>query len=93
MSNKELVNFVFAGGPSDGKMEMGDEVLSVQDGVDLYQSFDDISSLAWGWGEVGTSLTLRVNRGGEELDVEITRGVIKGLGVRLDEFKGEDPGK
>jgi C-terminal processing protease CtpA/Prc len=85
--DKVLVNFVYAGGPSDGKLEEGDEILSVQDGDDLYQGFDAITHHPWGWGEVGTSLTLRVNRAGEEMDVEITRGVIKGRGVRLEEFK------
>lgn len=85
--DKVLVNFVYAGGPSDGKLEEGDEILSVQDGDDRYQGFDAITHHPWGWGEVGTSLTLRVNRGGEELDVEITRRVIKGLGVRLEEIK------
>ncbi len=85
--DKVMVTQVYSGGPSAGKLEVGDEIISVQDGDDLYQGFDAIVHHPWGWGEVGTSLTLRVNRAGEEMDVEITRGVIKEFGMRLEEFK------
>jgi predicted ester cyclase len=84
---KVLVNFVYPKGPSAGKLEVGDEVIYVQDGEVLLEGFDEMKDTAWGWGKTGSILKLGVLRQGEEIEVEITRGIVEGLKMPLDEFR------
>ncbi len=85
--DKVVVNHVHDGGPSEGKLEVGDEILSVRDGNEKWETFDAIRENPWGRGKLDSTLQLRVRRQGKEVDVEITRGLVEGLQVPLKEFK------
>lgn len=85
--DKVVVTYVYSEGPSAGKLEVGDEILFVQDGETKLKTFEEIRDIPWGWGKIDASLMLRVRRGDEEIEVEITRGIIEGLKMSLEEFK------
>ncbi len=85
--DKVVVNHVYSEGPSAGKLEVGDEILFVQDGDSRLETFEEIRDIPWGWGKVDSPFMLRVQRGEEEIEVEITRGIIEGLKMSLEEFK------
>ena len=82
-----VVNYVYDRGPSAGKLEVGDEILFVQDGTEIYETFEDIKDVPWGWGKIDSVLHLRVRRQGNEVDVEVTRGLVEGLQLPLEEFR------
>jgi len=84
---KVIVTHVFSEGPSAGKLEVGDEILSVQDGDKKLETFNEIKETAWGWGKIDTPLDLLVRRGSEEIEIEINRGLIEGLRLSLKDFK------
>lgn len=84
---KVVVTHVYTEGPSAGNLEVGDEILSLQDGDNKLETFDEIKDSAWGWGKIGSSLKLRVRRGTDEIEVEIKRSIIDGLKMSLEEFK------
>lgn len=85
--DKVMVTYVYPEGPSAGKLQVGDEILSVQDGENFLETFDEIKDTTWGWGKVGSILKLGVRRNGDEFEVEIARGIIEGLRMSLDEYK------
>lgn len=84
---KVLVSYVYSEGPSAGKLEVGDEILSVQDDTGKWDTFEEIKETAWGWGKIDSTIKLRVRRSGEEIEVEVTRGLIEGLRMPLEDFK------
>ena len=85
--DKFVVNYVHDGGPSAGKLEVGDELLSIREGDEKWETFEEIKENPWGWGKLDSTLQLRVRRQGDEIDVEITRGLVEGLQVPLKDFR------
>jgi hypothetical protein len=78
LGEKFILNEIAPGGPADGKMKLGDELLSAQDGQQIWESFDDLRYSTWPRGIVGTPVTVRVRRDGEIVDIKLERGLIPG---------------
>jgi len=85
--DKVLVNYVFSDGPSAGKLQVGDQIVSVRNGDQFLETFKEITTTPWGWGGLGSKLTLGVIRAGEKIEVEITRGIVDGLKMALADLK------
>jgi predicted ester cyclase len=66
------------GGPADGKLFVGDELMQVQDEQRVWETFDELRASVWAWGAIGSPLTVRVRRKGQMVDVELERGLIQG---------------
>lgn len=95
-----LVNQVFEGGPADvSGMKVGDYIVGI-DGKTFEEMGGYLNVVYYIRGEVGTSVTVTVLRGGERLDLTMTRAIItessvsyyltdEGYGyVQITSFKG-----
>jgi len=80
---KVTVRGVHPGGPADGRLMAGDEILRVSEGQRTWETFDELTRSPWGPGAVGTSLTLWVRRGEEEHEITVVRGLIPGREMPL----------
>jgi predicted SnoaL-like aldol condensation-catalyzing enzyme len=80
---------VAPGGPADGKLRLGDELLSVKDRQRTWEDFDDLKIGVWARGVVGTPVTLCVRRDGETVDIFLELGLIPGwtLSVHKELFQ------
>jgi predicted SnoaL-like aldol condensation-catalyzing enzyme len=74
-----VVGAVAPGGPSEGVLQLGDVILSVQDGEYIWDTYTQLRKMDWGPGCLGTSVHLKVQRGVQELEFDITRGMIQGF--------------
>jgi predicted ester cyclase len=96
-SGKIMITEVFSNGPSDGKLQVGDEILSVEDEQKVYDTFDKLRYGAWGGGILGSARRLRVLRDGKHVDAEISLGIIEPLPAQqtIADFKQmlEDPSR
>ncbi len=70
------VRAVASGGPADGRLMVGDEIVRVFDGERTRQTYEELRQPIWGRGVVGTPLTVWVRRDGEEREIILTRGVV-----------------
>jgi hypothetical protein len=67
------------GGPAEGKLMVGDEILRVSDGERTWETFDELRQPAWGQGVLGTSLTIWVRREEAEHEITLVRGMVPGF--------------
>lgn len=73
------VQVVNPGGPAEGKLRVGDEILRVSDGERTWETFDELRNSTWGPGTLGGSLTLWVRREGVEHEISLERGLMPGF--------------
>ena len=76
---KVTVQAVNPGGPADGRLMVGDEILRVSDGERTWETFDELHQSAWGHGVLGTSITMWVRREGVEHEITLVRGLVQGF--------------
>jgi hypothetical protein len=76
---KVTVQLVHPGGPAEGKLMVGDEILRVSDGERSWETFDELRQPAWGQGVLGTSLTMWVRREEVEHEITLVRGLVPGF--------------
>jgi C-terminal processing protease CtpA/Prc len=72
-----LVKDVSPEGPSAGLLQPGDEIVHVSDAGRSWSSYSELKSMSWGQGKQGTRLTVTVRRGGQLVEIPITRGLVK----------------
>ena len=54
---------VVPGGPADGKLKPGDEILLAYDGDNTWKTYEELrQGGVWGQGEIGTCITVKVRR-------------------------------
>jgi predicted SnoaL-like aldol condensation-catalyzing enzyme len=85
--DKIVLAEVAPGSPADGNLQAGDVLLRVEDGAQVTDTYDQLKQALWGQGKIGTSLKIKVSRGGEELDFEVERGLIPGFDVPIITYK------
>ena len=76
---KVTIQMVVPGGPCDGKLMVGDELLRVSDGDRTWETFDELRDSGWGHGPLDTAFTVWVRRAGEGHEITLTRGLIQGV--------------
>lgn len=83
--NKHAISAITPGSPAEGKLQVGDELLWVEDVRQRWATYEDISKGLQIYH--GSQLRLGVRRGEEILELELTRGPIKGFDVDNDQAK------
>jgi hypothetical protein len=78
---KVTVQVVDPGGPAEGKLMVGDEILRVSDGERTWETFDELRQPTWGQGVLGTSLTMWVRREEVEHEISLARGLVPGFEI------------
>jgi hypothetical protein len=81
---KHILNFVFPGSPADGKLQVGDELLWVEDEHQRWASYEEISQ-----GIQGAKYKVGVRRGDQTLEYELARDLFKGFDTPTDQAKSE----
>ncbi len=82
--DKIVVTAIVPGSPADGKLEVGDEILMAKDDTHTWEGYQTLKNSPWGWGEIGTQVTVRVKRGEQTLDIPVTRGLVPGSEIPYD---------
>jgi predicted ester cyclase len=82
--NKHIISEVIPGSPVDGKLQVGDELLWVEDEHQRWSTYDEIEQ-----GIQGRNYKVGVRRGNQTLEVEITRGLVKGFDTDTDQAKSD----
>ena len=76
---KVTIQSVYQGGPAEGKLMVGDEILRVVDGEHTWSTFEELRQGLWGQGVLGSSLTVWVRRGKAEKEITVVRGLVQGF--------------
>jgi hypothetical protein len=77
--DKVIIQMVKAGGPADGKLMVGDEILRAVDGERTWKTFEELRHGIWGQGVIGSSLTVWVRREKAEKEIKLVRGLVQGF--------------
>ena len=72
------------GSPSEGKIEVGDELLWVEDEHRRWATYEEIEQ-----GIRGNKYKVGVRRGNQTLEYELTKGLFKGFDTHTDQAKSE----
>jgi C-terminal processing protease CtpA/Prc len=76
--NKVVVQEVYKGGPAEGKLMVGDEIIRVYDGEHSWNTYEELRHGGlWGQGIIGTPLTVWVRRDNAEHELHLTRGLCR----------------
>jgi predicted ester cyclase len=82
--NKHIINLIVPGSPAEGKLLAGDELLWVEDDNHRWASYDEIEQ-----GLQGKSYKAGIRRGDQDLEVELSRDLVKGLDTHNEQAKSE----
>ena len=82
--NKHIINMVIPGSPVDGKLQVGDELLWVEDEHQRWTTYEEIEQ-----GIQGCKYKMGIRRGNQPLEYELTRGLIDGFDTHTDQAKSE----
>ncbi len=85
--DKHIVNFVIPGSPAEGKLQVGDELLWVEDERQRWATYEGISEGLRC--HRGSSLKVSVRRDQQTLEVELIRSLIQGFDTDNDQAKSE----
>jgi len=85
--SKQIVHAIITGGPAEGKLRAGDELLWVEDEHQRWETYEDISEGLRC--HRGSALRAGVRRDEQTLEVELTRGLVPGVDTRNDRAKAE----
>ncbi len=86
-TGKFLVKVVTPGGPADGKLRAGDQIIAAKDEHVSLTTFEQLRDYRIGPGTPGTPVIFQVMRDGQPLEVVILRGLIPGYEIIFDEVK------
>jgi predicted SnoaL-like aldol condensation-catalyzing enzyme len=84
-----LVNQVAPHAPASGKLFKGDEILTVRDGNKTWQGFEQLSEGMWGFGAIGTIITITLQREGQNQEVTIQRGLVQDFDMTVADYAGD----
>ncbi|MBN2044923.1 MAG: ester cyclase [Anaerolineales bacterium] len=82
--NKHILNYVFPGSPADGELQVGDELLWVEDQYQRWSSFEGIKQ-----GLQGRKYKLGILRGDQTHEYELTRDLFNGFDTPTDQAKSD----
>jgi len=85
--SKHIIAAIPSGSPVEGKLQAGDELLWVEDERQRWATYEDISQGLQRFR--GSRLKAGVRRGEQTLEVELTRGLIRGFDTDNDQAKSE----
>lgn len=82
-----VLSMVNPKGPSAGVLKPEDEILRVADGREVWEGPEQIKNGIWGPGLEGSTVEVRIRRGGETLDLKLKRGLIEGYSIGIAEVR------
>jgi predicted ester cyclase len=82
--NQHIINLVIPGSPAEGKLQMGDELLWVEDERQRWSTYEEIEQ-----GLQGYKYKVGVRRGNQTLEYTLTKDLIKGIDTHTDQAKME----
>jgi len=82
--NKHIIDMVIPGSPVDGKLQVGDELLWVEDEHQRWATYEEIEQ-----GIQGNKYKVGVRRGNQTLEYELFRDLIRGFDTHTDQAKSE----
>jgi predicted ester cyclase len=85
--NKHIISAIIPGSSAEGKLQVGDELLWVEDERQRWDTFEDISQGIQRYR--GSRLKVGVRRDQQTLELEMTRGLIRGYDTDNDQAKSE----
>ncbi|MFC2079313.1 ester cyclase [Candidatus Bipolaricaulota bacterium] len=85
--DKHIINAITPGGPAEGKLQVGDELLWAEDERQRWATYEDISQGVQSYR--GSKLKVCVRRGKQTLEYELTQGLIRGFDTDNDRAKSE----
>jgi ketosteroid isomerase-like protein len=85
--NKHIITAITPGSPAERKLQVGDELLWVEDERQRWATYEDISQGIRR--HRGSRLKVGVRRGQETLEVELTRGLVRGFDTDNDRAKSD----
>jgi len=84
---KCVVTYVASKGPSDGHLETDDEILSIEDDTNSWNTYAEVREGLWGHGLIGSEVRFKVLRKGKTVEAVLSRGLIEGFDLSYDYFK------
>jgi ketosteroid isomerase-like protein len=84
---KHIISAILPGGPAEDALQVGDELLWVEDEHRRWDTYDDISQGLRR--HQGKKVKLGLRRGQQNLEVELPRGLIQGFDTGNDQAKSE----
>jgi predicted ester cyclase len=85
--NKHKIDAISSSSPAEGKLQVGDELLWVEDERQRWATYEEMSQgLQRYW---GSKLKLGVRRGKQTLEVELTRGLMRGFDTDNNQAKSD----
>ncbi len=85
--SRHVISAITPGSPAEGKLQVGDELVWVEDERQRWATYEDISQGVQCYR--GSKLKLGVRRGKETHEVELTRGLIRGFDTDNDQAKSD----
>jgi len=85
--DNHIIDGILDGSPAEGRLQVGDELLWVEDDRQRWETFEDISEGLRS--HRGSTLRVGVRRDQQTLEVELTRGLIRGFDTDNDQAKSE----
>ena len=81
---KHNIDMIVPGSPADGKLQVGDELIWVEDEHQRWATFEEIEQ-----GIRGSKYKVGVHRGNQTLEYELTKDLLKGFDTQTDQAKSE----
>ena len=82
--NKHIIDMIAPGSPADGKLQVGYELLWVDDGHQRWATYEEIEQ-----GIRGRKYKVGVRRGNQTLEYELIRALIMGFDTHTDQAKSD----
>jgi predicted ester cyclase len=82
--NKHIIDMIAPGSPADGKLQVGDELLWVDDEHQRWATYEEIEQSIR-----GRKYKVGVRRGNQTLEYELTRALIMGFDTHTDQAKSD----
>jgi predicted ester cyclase len=83
-ANGHIISMVVPGSPADGKLQVGDELLWVDDEHRRWATYEEIEQ-----GIRGRKYKVEVRRGNQTLEYELTRDLLRGFDTHTDQAKSD----
>ncbi len=89
IDGKVLVRLAAPGGPAEGLVLPGDEILEAADAQHTWTGFEALKAGLWGQGVVGTKVVLQLRRGEELLETTVTRDLVPSFDRQFDTIRDD----
>ena len=82
--NQHIINMIIPGSPADGKLQVGDELLWVEDERQRWATYEEIEQ-----GLRGRKYKVGVRRGNQMLEYNLTKDLLRGFDTHTEQAKSE----